>query len=210
MLCRSPRRISSKRNRRWYRPNGPEQAYASDASPLSQREPGQIFGSFDRNCRKHVESRCRSATRPTDTRNRGLEGNPSDFIHDLVSGGGAQLRKPSWAPSRTPSSGTRTKTKPRRWRASKRRTLQAGRRWKRGRHAKPRQSAHRWLRSSRRRREPRSQRQWRKGEPHFRRSNFCQCDLCRIPGTRNKWRFRNERVRSSKPWQVPDIQPHFP
>ena len=66
-------------------------------------------------------------------------------------------------------------------------------------HAQPRQNAHLRRRHSRRRREPRSRRRWRKGVLYFRRSNFCQCEQCRIPGARNKTRFRNGRARSFQP-----------
>ena len=62
---------------------------------------------------------------------------------------------------------------------------------------------------SRRRREPQSWRCWRKGAVHFHRSNFYQREPCRIPGTRNETRLRNEHVRSSQPWQVPEILPPF-
>ena len=60
---------------------------AGDASSTSQREPGQFFGSFDRDHRKHVEPRRRSTTRAPDTRNPGVEGNSPDVISDLVPGG---------------------------------------------------------------------------------------------------------------------------
>ena len=60
---------------------------ASDASSTSQCEPGQNLGSLNRAYRKHVESRGSTTTRPTDSCNPGVEGNPSDLIDDLVSGG---------------------------------------------------------------------------------------------------------------------------
>ena len=59
---------------------------ASDASPTSQRDLGQIFGSFDRTYRKHVESRGRTTTRPTGSRNPRVEGNSSDLTIDPVPG----------------------------------------------------------------------------------------------------------------------------
>ena len=62
---------------------------ASDASSTSQREPGQNLGSFDRDHRKLLESRCRTTTRALDTRNPGVEANSSDLFGSHVSGGAA-------------------------------------------------------------------------------------------------------------------------
>ena len=90
-----------------------------------------------KNYRKHVESRCRATTISPHTRNPGVEGNLSDLIGDRVSGGERSFGCP--VGSRT---GSRALSKPSRWRMKKR-TLQAGRLWKRRGHAKPRQTAHR-------------------------------------------------------------------
>ena len=70
-------------------PIGPAQAHAGsptagNASSTSQHEPGQIFRSFDRTYRKHVESRGRPTTRPTDSCNPGVEGKCPDLISDPV------------------------------------------------------------------------------------------------------------------------------
>ena len=74
-------------------------ATAGNASSTSQREPGQILGSFDRTCRKHVESGGRTTTRPTDPRNPRVKGDSSHLISNPVPGrrrscGGRDGRRP--------------------------------------------------------------------------------------------------------------------
>ena len=140
-----------------------------------------------------MELRRRSTTRPPDTHNPGVEAHPPDLVI-LSQEGGAALDAEQdlelW---------DLTKTKPSRWRASKKRTLQAGRRWRRQEHAKPRRS--------RRKRAPRSQGLWSKVVPPSQVQRL-SARASRIPETRNFWRFRNEHVRSSQPWQVPEILHH--
>ena len=48
--------------------------------------------------------------------------------------------------------------------------------------------------------------------PSHRRPNSCQLEPCRIPETRNFWRFRNELVRLSQPWACSSTHParHWP
>ena len=75
---------------------------ASDASSTSQHEPWQILGSFDRNHRKSVEPRRRTAIRQPGPRNPGVEADPSDLVGDPVPGGWCSFGRRSgcWAGSR--------------------------------------------------------------------------------------------------------------
>ena len=60
-----------------------------------------------------------------------------------------------------------------------------------------------------RKRAPRRQELWSGVVPSHRRSNGCRHEPCKIPETLNFWRFRNVHVRSSQPWQVPEILHQF-